>query len=200
VRKPFSVCLLAAVGLAACGSAENPPDSAASEGPSEWAPLFDGADLSRWNAVGDANWRIVSDYVEADQGTGFLVSDRDYADFELTLEFWVTLEANSGVFVRCQDRSEIGADNCYEVNIFDTRPDPTYRTGSIVNVAAPAAVVNTGGRWNAFHIVAQGPRLQVTLNGVPTVDIEDAQFATGPIGLQYGAGTVIFRNVRIRTL
>jgi hypothetical protein len=188
------------VGLAACGSTEDSSDTAADAGPSEWATLFDGTDLSRWNAVGDANWRIVNDYVEADQGTGFLVSDREYADFELALEFWVTLEANSGVFIRCQDDRDIGADNCYEVNIFDTRPDQTYRTGSIVNVAAPTAVVNTGGRWNAFHIVAEGPRLQVTLNGTPVVDVEDARLVTGPFGLQYGAGTVIFRNVRIRTL
>lgn len=29
----------------------------------------------------------------------------------------------------------ITAMNAYEVNIFDTRPDPTYRTGAIVNVS-----------------------------------------------------------------
>lgn len=200
----FSVALLAAfAGLAACSPGNEPSaDSAAGTGlgPSDWVTLFDGTDLSRWNEVGDANWRIVNDYVEADSGEGFLVSDTDYGDFELTLEFWVTLEANSGVFIRCQDEQQIGADNCYEVNIFDTRPDQTYRSGSIVGVAAPSATVNTGGRWNAYRIVAEGPRLEVTLNGVQTVEVEDEQYVSGPIALQYGAGTVIFRHVRIRAL
>lgn len=201
MRKPFSVCLLVFVGLAACGSGTETMTGADSvDGPAEWVTLFDGSGLERWSVVGDANWRIVNDYVEADSGNGFLVSDRDYGDFELMLEFWVTLEANSGVFIRCQDDEQVGADSCYEVNVFDTRPDQTYRSGSIVDVAAPSAVVNTGGRWNAYRIVADGARLEVTLNGVQTVDVEDARFTSGPIALQYGAGTVIFRNVRVRSL
>ena len=32
------------------------------------------------------------------------------------------------------------------------------------------------------------------------VDVEDSQFASGPIALQYGAGVVKFRNVRVREL
>jgi hypothetical protein len=30
------------------------------------------------------------------------------------------------------------------------------------------------------------------------VDTKDSRFSSGPIALQYGAGTVMFRNVRIR--
>lgn len=169
-------------------------------GPGDWVTLFDGSDLSHFNVVGDANWHLVNDYVEADSGNGYLVSDLSYGDFELTMDFWVTLEANSGVFIRCQNPEEIGAENCYEVNIFDTRPDQTYRSGGIVNVAAPTSTINTGGRWNEYHIVADGSRLQVTLNGTTTVDTEDDTLASGPFALQYGAGTVIFRNVRARPL
>ena len=58
----------------------------------------------------------------------------------------------------------------------------------------------TGGQWNNYEITARGSRLVVTLNGMPMVDIEDSQFAEGPIALQYGAGTVKFRNVRVRPL
>jgi hypothetical protein len=194
----LSACLLAFAALAACGGGGE--DVAGDPGPGDWQILFDGSDLARWNEIGDANWRLVNDYVEADSGNGFLVSKEDYGDFELTLEFWVTLEANSGVFLRCQDPQQIGADNCYEVNIYDTRPDQTYRSGSIVDVSAPSAQVNTGGRWNAFRIVMQGARLQVELNGTQTVDVQDDRHASGPLALQYGAGTVIFRNVRLRTL
>lgn len=189
---------LIAVAVAACAPAgDDATETQAGLG--EWVTLFDGSDLDRWNQVGDANWRIVNDYVQADSGNGFLVSDVDYDDFELTLEFWVTVDANSGVFIRCQDDTQIGADNCYEVNIYDTRPDQTYRSGAIVNFSAPASVVNTGGRWNAYEIVADGSHLRVSLNGEQTVDIEDDSYRGGPIALQYGAGTVIFRNVRVRT-
>ena len=40
----------------------------------------------------------------------------------------------------------------------------------------------------------------VTLNGVKTVDVQDMKHARGPIGLQYGAGVVKFRNVQVRSL
>ena len=113
---------------------------------------------------------------------------------------FVNVEANSGVFIRCQDPGLIAADNCYEVNIFDTRPDQTYRSGGIVNFAAPETIIYTGGRWNAYEIVADGSNLRVTLNGSRTVDIEDETYTTGPIALQYGSGTIMFRNVRVREL
>ena len=177
-----------------------PADAAATDADDGWVTLFDGTNLDGWNMVGDATWEIVNDYVEGSGEAGFLVTDVDYDNFEVQLEFFVNVEANSGVFIRCQDPGLIAADNCYEVNIFDTRPDQTYRSGGIVNFAAPAAIINTGGRWNAYEIVADGSNLRVTLNGALTVDIEDETYTTGPIALQYGSGTVMFRNVRVREL
>jgi hypothetical protein len=38
------------------------------------------------------------------------------------------------------------------------------------------------------------------LNGVKTVDVQDAKLRDGRIGLQYATGVVKFRNVRIREL
>jgi hypothetical protein len=116
------------------------------------------------------------------QGTtaSFLVSEDSFADFDLELEFWVDPEANSGVFLRCQDPGTITDTSCYEANIFDTRPDQTYRTGSIVNVAEPAEFVYTGGQWNRIEITADGHRLQVTLNGRPMVDTEDSRLLERP--------------------
>lgn len=165
-----------------------------------WTTLFDGTTLKGWNVVGDANWELADGAVQASRGTGFLVTPVAYGDFQLTLEFWVDDDANSGVFIRCSDPKMITAMNAYEVNIFDKRPDPTYRTGAIVNVSKPAAMINAGGKWNTYDITAQGSRLMVTLNGTRTVDVQDTKHARGPIALQYGAGTVKFRNVRIRTL
>ncbi|MYI75786.1 MAG: DUF1080 domain-containing protein [Acidobacteria bacterium] len=165
-----------------------------------WTTLFDGSSLDGWNVLGDANWTLEDDAVRADSGRGFLVTPQSYGDFELTLEFWVDEPANSGIFVRCADGQSVRDDNSYEVNIFDTRPDQTYRTGGIVHFAAPTSVIHTGGRWNSYEIRAEGTRLTVRLNGTQTVHMNDSTYASGPIALQYGAGVVKFRNVRIREL
>ena len=182
--------------LGACGGGGGPqPDE------DGWLTLFNGTDLSNWSVLGDGNWRVEDGAVTADESTAasFLVSDQSFGDFELELEFWVNSEANSGVFIRCADPASVDETSCYEVNIFDTRPDQTYRTGSIVNVAAPSQFVYTGGQWNRYQISAAGNRLQVMLNGRDMVDVEDSRLsAAGPIALQYGSGTVRFRNVRIR--
>ena len=188
------------LGLLLLGLVSISLPSSASGQEAGWSTLFDGSGLDGWRVLGDANWELADGAVSADSGNGFLVTGVSYGDFELTLEFWVDELANSGVFIRCSDPENIGAGNSYEVNIFDTRADQTYRTGGIVNVAAPASVINTGGQWNSYIIRARGSRLVVTLNGTQTVDATDDRFVRGPIALQYGAGTVRFRNVQIRLL
>ena len=173
---------------------------AAGQAGNAWDVLLDGTSLTGWNVVGDANWAVVDKVVQADKGSGFLVTPASYRDFQITLEFWVSDDANSGVFLRCSDPKTINQMNAYEVNIFDKRPDQSYRTGGIVDVAKPASVIQTGGKWNTYDITARGPQLTVVLNGAKVVDVTDTKHAEGPIGLQYGAGTVKFRNVRIRKL
>jgi hypothetical protein len=165
-----------------------------------WTTLLEGTSLKGWNVVGDANWEVVDKAVQATKGTGFLVTPVPYGDFQITAEFWVSDDANSGIFIRCQDPKNITATNAYEVNIYDKRPDQSYRTGGIVDVAKPASVVMTGGKWNTFDITAKGTKLTVLLNGMKMVDVDDTKHARGPIALQYGAGTVKWRNVRVRTL
>jgi hypothetical protein len=197
MRAKLIVVVLTIVSASACSpDAEQPGVAAAPAG--EWQTLFDGTSLAGWTQVGDANWQIMDGAVAADSGTGFLLTAASYDDFDLDLEFWVTPDANSGVFIRCANPGEIGAATCYEVNIFDQRPDPTYRTGGIVEVAGPKVMLETGNRWNRYEIAAHGQHLVVKLNGQTTVDTNDDKLAAGPFALQYGAGRVMFRNVRIR--
>jgi len=170
-----------------------------------WTTLFDGTSLNGWNPIGNANWRLADGAVQADSGVGFLLTRASYADFQLRVEIWVDDDANSGVFIRCQDPQQVGAANSYEVNIYDKRPDPAFRTGAIVDVARPMAQINAGGKWNTLEITAQGSHLMVTLNGTRTVDANDSKYARGPFALQYGAGAngkgvVKFRKVEIRPL
>jgi hypothetical protein len=134
------------------------------------------------------------------EGSAFLVSKNSYTDCQLRVEFWVDTAANSGIFIRCTDPQKITATTAYEVNIFDTRPDPSYGTGAIVNVAKVDPMPKAGGQWNTFEITAKGPQLTVVLNGIKTVDIQDSKFTSRPLVLQYGAGVVKFRKVEIRPL
>ena len=166
-----------------------------------WVTLLDGQHLDRWTEIGDANWMLIDGEVHAFRGNGFLVSKDTFTDFEIKAEFWVDTKANSGIFIRCTDPAKLTAENCYEVNIFDERPDPSYGTGAIVNVAKVVPMPKAADKWNTYEIIAKGPKFTVTLNGQKTVDgVEDSKHASGRIGLQYGAGVVKFRSVQIKPL
>jgi len=199
--KRFSVITMGflVIGCTLLGCAHQPGMSDAG-----WVTLLDGSDLNNWTRLGDANWRLQDGVAQADLGgkdTSFLVSKQKYKDFQLRAEFWVDAEANSGIFIRCTDPQKITAVNAYEVNIFDKRPDPSYGTGAIVNVAKVSPMPRAGGQWNTFDITAKGSQFDVTLNGIRTVTgAQDSKNPEGPIALQYGGGVVKFRRVMIRPL
>jgi hypothetical protein len=167
--------------------------------------LIDGGrGLENFSRIGDAQWTVREGSIQARPGGEsmfFLVSKSTYRDFHARVEFWTSEDANSGVFLRCQDPQNITAENCYEANIFDQRPDPSYGTGAIVLVAkAPVPMPKAGGRWNNYEITLKGARLKLVLNGVTTVDIEDAKLASGHLALQWGSGIVKFRKLVIQPL
>jgi len=185
-----------ALGLFLGSGVLAPPVSGQAEG--GWTNLMS---MSHWTPAGKAEWKTIGRELWSTNGAGFLVSKESYGNFEIRAEFWVSPDANSGIFIRCQDANKVGAATCYEVNIYDTRPDPAFRTGGIVDVAKPSNMsINTGNKWNSYQITAKGPRLIIRLNGETTVDVEDKKFARGPFALQAGIGTVRFRNVQIREL
>ena len=62
-----------------------------------WTPLFNGRDFEGWDRIGDANWRVEDGALVADRGNGFLVTQRDYRDFQLRAEFFVDSSTNSGI-------------------------------------------------------------------------------------------------------
>lgn len=194
--KPM-LSLVALVALTGCASLSGPG--------ANWSALYDkGSNLNDWTLVGDANWRIQDDAIQADFLRGkvpsYLVSKATYSNYRIRAEFWVDSQTNSGIFIRCQDPTKIGADNCYEVNIWDTRPDPSYGTGAIVDVAKVSPMPRAGGQWNVMEITAEGDALTVKLNGAVTASVRHAKWAKGHIALQYGSGTVKFRQVLIQPI
>ena len=199
-RLTFISMGLLAIGLTVFGCATQP----SRQDDTGWITLIDGANgLDNWNRVGAVNWTAAEGVVQADKsdkGGGFLVSKNSYQDFVIRVEFWVSDDANSGVYMRCADPKNITDKSCYEANIFDQRPDPSFGTGAIMHIATVSPMPKAGGKWNTYEITAKGPRLTVTLNGVQTVDVQDSKFAGGPIALQWGRGVVKFRKVQIRPL
>lgn len=198
--------ILAIVVLAAAltGCNSRPPIEADA---SNWITLFDGTEeslMKNWDRAGDANWRIYRGSVVADakkdKASSFLVSKNNYRDFQLKAEFWVSPDANSGIYMRCADRNKITDTSCYEANIFDQRPDPSFGTGALMHIAKVFPMPKAGGKWNTYEITVQGDRISVWLNDQLTVDAVDKKLASGPIALQYGQGVVRFRKVLVRNL
>jgi hypothetical protein len=111
------------------------PYEALAQASGDWVTLLDGKNLDNFTPIGDANWRIEDGSVVADKGNGFLVTKNSYGDFQLRVEFWADEDANSGIYIRCSDPQKIMANNSYEVNIYNKRPDPAYGTGAIVDLA-----------------------------------------------------------------
>ena len=166
-----------------------------------YVELIDGVSLNGWNIVGNASWVIGKGNIEGIKPMGFLVSSKSYKNFVIKAEFWAESNTNSGIFIRCQDPNKITAANCYEINIWDTRPEQAYATGAIVDVAKVNPIHKAGGRWNTMEIVANGSHFKVSLNGVVTVgDGQDSRFAEGPIALQSAGGVVKFRKLEIKPI
>jgi len=175
---------------------------AAAQAGAGWVQLFNGQNLANWNRIGDANWTVDGGVITANKGGGFLVSKESYGDFQIRAQFWTDTPANSGIFIRCDNPAMVGAQTCYEVNIFDTRPEADYGTGAIVNTAKVSPPYpKAANQWNYMEIEAKGDQFTITFNGVRTVDrVRDSKHARGVFGLQYGAGVVKFRNVQIRPI
>jgi hypothetical protein len=194
-KHTIALAAVLAAGLAGCAGSG-----------SYWTTLIDGGSgMENFDQFRVANWAAKDGAIQADSGgkdPAYLVSKQSYTDFEMRVEFWASDNANSGVFLRCQNRQDVGDETCYEANIFDQRPDPSYATGAIVKVAAvPKDFERAGGKWNTFEITARGPRLTVVMNGKQTVDvIAKRPHMSGPFALQWGQGTIKFRKVQIREL
>jgi hypothetical protein len=169
-----------------------------------WVTLIDGTDgLENFDIVGDANWTGEFSSIRATEGTGasWLVTKEAYRDFVIRVEFWASDDANSGIYLRCQNPDRITDRDCYEANIYDQRPDSSYGTGGIVHRSAVSEPIPTAGdKWNVYKITAYGDRLKVELNNEVTADVTDSELSEGVIGLQWAAGELRFRKVEIATL
>ena len=138
----FTIALL----LSAIAGLQHTGTASGQSGGDGWITLFDGKNLDQWQAEAGNNaaWRIEDGSITAEKmdkdpkAIVNLVSKQSFTNFELRAEFWVSDDANSGIYIRCTDPGRVNSKSAYEVNIFDTRPDPSFGTGAIVDVAKAA--------------------------------------------------------------
>ncbi|GMV98496.1 MAG: glycosyl hydrolase [Phycisphaerae bacterium] len=179
--------------------------------------LFNGRDLADWEHNGKPGSFTVRDGVLTGDRTGhsdwayWLSTRREYADFELRLQYKLSKGGNSGVFIRAprQGRaSRLGM----EVQLLDDghkrgKPGPGD-TGAIYQVAAASSFVSKpAGQWNDLWILCEGDHVRVTLNGQVINDLSMADHEKlrarprkGYIGLSAHTDPVQFRDIRIREI
>jgi hypothetical protein len=157
-------------------------------------------------------------------GGGWLMTKREFADFDLRLEIKMSPNADTGIAIR----SSLDVDTSFagtQIQFVDEERSrdwkPEDRTGGIWDVVAPQKehVTKPAGEWNEVHVVARGRQVTVEINGALVLDVDldkykdratqkkgfqrvhpDLVRDKGHIGLQSWDGRVEFRNVRIKEL
>jgi hypothetical protein len=216
------------IAMAACATPPAP-------GTGRWQPLFDGTSTRGWHNVGkgalakgrlDPRWQAVDGaLVLTAPGGGDIVTDAQFADFELELDWQLAPGGNSGVFYRAEDSDPVWR-RAAEYQLLDDaaaedRFVASHRAGSVYDlVAADGSVLRPAGEYNHARIVACGPHVEHWLNGVRvanyTIGSDDwrkrlaaskfagqADFAasrSGHIGLQDHGAVLRVRDARIRML
>ena len=152
-----------------------------------------------WIISGEAEWKFENQEIVgiAMDNSGFIMTEGQYENFYLEMEFYPDSSINSGVFVRCKDMA-LSATDCYEINIWDEHPNQESRTGAVVGRTKPLTNVSTLNRWNTYKIECSEDGLEAWINDSKVVDLEDKTLEKGFIGLQAsGQGEVRFRNVKL---
>jgi hypothetical protein len=218
--------LTLAVALLALGQARPADDDKGAGLYEGFTRLFNGKDLAGWKASGKMeDWSVdgTTLYTKGGGG-GWLMTDKEYSDFEVYVDFKMPVEGggNSGVAIRAPFEGD-AAYQGMEIQLLDDvwHLDPAHfkglkpvqLTGAIYGVVPPSReALKPVGEWNMIHITAKGRHVTVELNGIKTVDanLDDHKdaFSTHPgltrekghIGLQSHSNRVEFRNIYVKEL
>ena len=173
------------------------------------------ANLAKQRAEFAQHWRVEhGELVNA--GTGpYAVTEQDYGDIELRLEYKTVAKADSGIYLRGTPQVQI-----WDLNqVFDPKkPDrkPHLGSGGLFNNTPgtpgrdPLVIADKPfGEWNTFRIIQKGDVTTVWLNGKLVVDHakmenywDRAQSlpSKGPLMLQTHGGEIRWRNLFVKTL
>ncbi|HTE26948.1 3-keto-disaccharide hydrolase [Flavitalea sp.] len=188
----------------------------------KWEKLFNGKDLSGWKQLnGKANYEVKDGEIigttVANTPNSFLVTEKDYGDFILELEFKVDTSMNSGIQVRSLSKPDYqnGRVHGYQIEI-----DPSARawSGGIYDEARrgwlcttdynlPAKKAFRNNAWNKYRVECIGSVIRTWVNGIPVSHLIDDLTKSGFIALQVHAISkndnpgkqIIWRDIRIQT-
>lgn len=190
-----------------------------------WTPLFDGKSLKGWKQCnGKAEYKVEKGEIVGTTAEGspnsFLCTVREFGDFILEWESKNDPVLNSGVQIRSHQyaqaagRHPAGRVYGYQVEIAN---EASGNSGGIYDEARRAVFLNRAieataatafkdNQWNKYRVEALGDSFKVSINGVPVVDLIDAEDMTGFIALQVHSfkgekpAQVRWRNIRIQDL
>lgn len=188
-------------------------------------PLFNGKDLTGWKLMGGkgAGYIVENGAIVCTKGGGGnLLTEAEFANFVLRLEFRYEPGGNNGVGIRAPMAAKDIAYEGMEIQTIDNDHErykgwlkPWQHHGSIYNVvAAKKAPLKPAGEWNQEEIIADGRHIVVKVNGTTVVDanlddVKDPEVLKKHPGLKRTSGHIGFlghddrveyRNIRIKTL
>lgn len=222
---------LAILLLLAC-SAQTPPEHnalSAAERAAGWRLLFDGHSTAGWRCFKKdsvTGWRAEDGALVRVGPACDIVTDDQFANFELTLEWNVAPGGNSGIFFRVTDAGNYVFETGPEMQVLDDSGHAdgqsrlTAAGSDFALHAAPAGVVRPAGQWNQVRLVVNGAHVEHWLNGQKVVEYElwspewkalvkaskfkgyegFGRALTGRIALQDHGDRVAFRDIKIRVL
>jgi hypothetical protein len=209
------------------------PDNSltAAEKAAGWKLLFDGKTTTGWHAYQKkdvpAGWTVTNGELTRTGQGGDLVSNDQYADFELSIDWKIAPKGNSGIFYRGLETEERIYYTAPEYQVLDNdgHPDakngPDRFAGANYDLIAPSKnVCHPAGQWNSTRILVRGAHVEHWLNGEKVVEYEfwtpewkalvaNNKFKQWPsygmakaghIGLQDHGDTVAFKNIKLRVL
>jgi len=214
---------------AALGAADDNTLTAA-EKAAGWKLLFDGKTLSGWHSYqkkDTTGWTVANGEITWTAAGGDLVTNEQYADFELSIDWKIAPKGNSGIFYRGLETEERIYYTAPEYQVLDNdgHPDakngPDRFSGANYDLIPPSKnVCHPADQWNSTRILVRGAHVEHWLNGEKVVDYElwtpewktlvaNNKFKqwpsygmakTGHIALQDHGNTVAFKNIKLRLL
>ena len=128
--------------------------------PPGFTPLFNGKDLTGWKHDADveSHWKVVDGVLNYDGKGNSLVTDRDYKDFVLMVDWKIGKDGDSGIYLHGQPQVQIWDNPIGSGGLYNDNNQPKK------NVDRPV------GQWNSFVIVMINNRVTVIENGVRVVN------------------------------
>jgi hypothetical protein len=165
-----------------------------------WQALFDGSTFSGWNLVQPegAKWTIEQGEIVARNGNGYLVTEKEWQDFDFQVYVKASPNTNGGVFFRW--KTLVPKDRGFEIQIEDIA-DSNNPTGSIYDLVRARTLPVTPGEWYLLQLHATGSACRVRVNGENVAATERLNLIrAGHISLQMhsSVGTIRFFDPRIK--